>query len=76
MRSTTRRKKAPSYQTDMKAFRNVSILFFVLALVLGNEVIGSSGLICGMSEVGLMSCQPSVTVSRIINLLGSVLILP
>ncbi|KAL5702949.1 hypothetical protein ACHQM5_028104 [Ranunculus cassubicifolius] len=45
----------------MEALRKVTILFFMLAIVFGNEVIGSNGLICGMQEEGLMSCKPSVS---------------
>ncbi|KAL5726963.1 hypothetical protein ACHQM5_000204 [Ranunculus cassubicifolius] len=45
----------------MMSIRKVAILMLVLTTILGNEVIGSDGLICGMEEEGVLSCRPSVS---------------
>ncbi|KAL5728054.1 hypothetical protein ACHQM5_001178 [Ranunculus cassubicifolius] len=44
--------------------RRIAILILVLATILGNEVMKSDGLICGMEEEGMLSCRPSVSGRR------------
>ncbi|KAL5726967.1 hypothetical protein ACHQM5_000213 [Ranunculus cassubicifolius] len=48
----------------MGALSRLATLVLVFAAILGNGVIRSDGLVCGIEEEGIISCRPAVTGSH------------